>query len=102
MRFLDKEGKDMKAIALFAAFWVVAAQEPPMPKPGKEHELLKQFAGKWEVTGKFFMDPAQPPMEIKGSETVKMDLGDFWLLGHFKGEFLGKPFEGRSVMGYMP
>jgi hypothetical protein len=77
-------------------------QDSGLPKPGKEHERLKQFEGKWEVAGKFFMDPNAPPMEVKGSETAKMALGDFWLLSHFKGEFLGKPFEGRSTMGYSP
>jgi len=92
----------MKLIACLALLASAAFQDPPMPKPGKEHELLKQFVGKWDVTGKFFMDPDQPPLEIKGTDTAKMDMNDFWLLGHFKGDFLGKPFEGRSVMGYSP
>src|SRR5437016_6157326 len=77
-------------------------QDPPMPKPGKEHELLKQFEGKWDITGKFFMAPDAPPMDIKGTETCKVEMNGFWLRGHFKGEFLGKPFEGRSILGYSP
>jgi hypothetical protein len=93
----------MKLITLIGLCIAAAIpQDPGLPKPGKEHELLKQFEGKWDVAGKFFMDPAAPPMEIKGSETGKVDMGGFWLRSHFKGEFLGKPFEGRSVMGYSP
>jgi hypothetical protein len=95
----------MKLMApMIALLFVAAPQDPPqMPKPGKEHELLKKsFEGKWEVTGKFFMAPDAPPVEIKGTESCKMQLGEFWLLAHFKGEFMGKPFEGRSTMGYSP
>jgi hypothetical protein len=54
----------MKAIALFAVA-LFAAQEPP--KPGREHEALKVFEGDWTFTGKFYMDPAQPPMEMNGT-----------------------------------
>src|SRR5205823_3858224 len=45
----------------------VAAQ-PPEPKPGPEHELLKtKFAGDWNVTVKF------GGMEAKATATYKMD-----------------------------
>jgi hypothetical protein len=87
---------------LVALFLVAVAQDPPqMPKPGKEHEFLKQLEGKWDVTGKILVDPANP-MEIKGTESSKMDLGGFWLRSHFKGEFLGQKIEGRSDTGYSP
>lgn len=95
----------MKAIAPFLSLFLAAAvrQDPPAPpKPGKEHELLKQLEGKWDVAGKFWMDPSKPPSEVKGSETAKVDLGNFWLRTHFKGEFLGQKIEGRSTLGYGP
>jgi hypothetical protein len=98
-------GLPVKFLSSYLLLFLTAAdpQDPPqMPKPGKEHQLLKQFEGKWEVAGKFMMDPSQPAVEIKGTETAKLGLGDFWLLSHFKGEFLGKPFEGRSTTGYSP
>jgi hypothetical protein len=79
----------------------VAQDAAQMPKPGKEHELLKQLEGKWDVTGKILVDPANPT-EIKGTESSKMDLGGFWLRSHFKGEMLGLKFEGRSDTGYSP
>lgn len=68
------------------------AQAPP--KPGPEHELLKQSEGTWDATIK--MGPA----ESKGVSTYKMDLGGLWLFSTFKGEFGGAPFSGRGVDGY--
>jgi hypothetical protein len=87
----------MKSIALFAALFVVA-QEPP--KPGKEHEALKQFEGEWSFVGKFFMDPAQPPMEMNGTASSKMSLGGFTILSDVKSTFAGAQFEGRWTMTY--
>jgi uncharacterized protein DUF1579 len=91
----------MTLAALIALIAAVAQDPGQPPKPGKEHELLKQLEGKWDVTGKFIMDPANP-MEIKGTDSATMDLNGFWLKSHFKGEFLGQKFEGRSMMGYSP
>jgi hypothetical protein len=90
----------MIAIAL-AALAALAPQDD-MPKPGKEHEWLKPLEGTWDVACKFHMDPSQAPMEMKGVETSKLDLGGFWLLSEFKGEMFGKPFEGRSTTGFSP
>ena len=87
----------MKLIALFAAALLVT-QEPP--KPGKEHEALKPFVGDWTFTGKFYMDPAQAPMEFNGTETSKMVLGGFYLNSEVKSTFAGAPFEGRWTLTY--
>lgn len=90
--------KSILCIALLAA----TPFQDEFPKPGKEHEWLKQLEGKWDIAGKFFMDPSQPPMEIKGTDSSKLELGGFWLKTHFKGDFLGKKFEGRGATGYSP
>ncbi len=68
------------------------AQEPP--KPGPEHELLKRMVGSWDATVKF------GPTEGKGVMTYKMELGGLWLGSEFKGEFDGKPFEGKGLDSY--
>jgi hypothetical protein len=70
------------------------AQE--MPKPGKEHELLKKMEGTWDVTTKM------GGQESKGTATYKMDLGGFWLLSTFEGEFGGAKFSGKGTDGYCP
>jgi hypothetical protein len=71
---------------------VALAQAPP--KPGPEHDLLKRLVGSWDATVKF------GPLEGKGVMTYKMELGSLWLTSKFKGEFDGKPFEGRGFDSY--
>ena len=91
------------AVAAALALPSSAQETHDFPKPGPEHaRLAKQFAGEWDVQSKFMMDPSQPPMESKGTESTRADLGGFWLLGRFKGEMFGKPFEGQSILGYSP
>ena len=75
----------------------LAAQQPPMPKPGPEHEQLKQkFVGDWDVTVSF------EGGQSKATATYKMDLGGFWLTEDFNGEFGGQKFTGRATVGYDP
>jgi len=90
----------MKAIAVIAALFAVGSVQQEMPKPGKEHEALKVFEGDWTFQGRFFMDPAQPPMEMNGTETSKMILGGWYLNSEVKSTFAGAPFEGRWTMTY--
>lgn len=70
--------------------------QPPMPKPGPEHELLKKFAGDWDCTVNFM------GKESKATARNRRILGGFWLVENFKGEFLNMPFEGRGTTGYDP
>ena len=48
-------------------------------KPGPDHAKLQALAGSWTYTGKFWMDPTQPPLEMEG--TIERQ----WVLG---GRFL--------------
>ncbi len=66
------------------------------PKPGPEHDKLKQLEGTWEAAIKM------PEGDSKGTMTYKMDLGGFWLVGDYQGEFFGQKFQGRSFEGYDP
>jgi hypothetical protein len=70
------------------------AQEPP--KPGPEHEHLKQREGTWDATIK------AGGHESKGKMTYKMGMGGFWLISHFEGDFGGEKFEGRGLDTYDP
>jgi Protein of unknown function (DUF1579) len=71
---------------------------PPMPKPGPEHELLKQDVGEWDATVEMF-EPGKPPAVSKGSEKTTL-VGGFWAVSDFKSELMGQPFEGRGTVGY--
>ena len=92
------------AVACFALLGVVCLanvqdEAPKMEKPGEHHDHLKAHVGEWDVTIKMHMNPDNP-MEGKGTETIKMQKGGFWLIGDHKGEFMGMPFYGHMVLGY--
>lgn len=70
--------------------------QPEVPKPGPEHEALKQLVGTWEATVKM------GGMESKGTMTYKMDLGGLWLVSDFQGEFGGMKFQGKGLETYDP
>jgi hypothetical protein len=77
------------------------AQGPPLPKPGPEHEILKQDVGTWDAVVEM-TEPGQPAMTSKGVETVTLMEGGLWTLTDFKGAFMGMPFQGHGQNGYDP
>ncbi len=79
------------AVAIWLAPYA-RAQEPP--KPGPEHERLKQAEGTWEATIK------TEEGESKGTMTYKMDLGGLWLVSQFEGDFGGQKFQGHGLDTY--
>jgi hypothetical protein len=87
------------AAALSAAAAVAWAQDPPLPKPGPEHELLKKDVGTWDATVEM-MSPPGPPS--KGTETNVLGPGGMWLISDFKSEMMGAPFQGHGVTGWDP
>jgi hypothetical protein len=77
----------------FALAAAAAAQEAP--KPGPEHQKLKDLEGTWDVVMKF------GDSETKGKVVYKMDLGGLWLISEFEGEFSpGQKFSGRGLDSY--
>lgn len=72
-------------------------------KPTPEHALLKREVGTWDAAMSLFMGgPDAPPAKYKAVETVKLIEGGLWSIGEYRGEFLGREFVGRSMMGYDP
>lgn len=87
--------------ALLLAFVpITSAQEMELPKPTKEHEMLKKDVGTWDAAIKMWMGPGDPA-ESKGVETNTM-LGDLWLISHFQGDVAGMKFDGHGQTGYDP
>lgn len=87
---------------LVVAGVVLGAGDPPaMPAPVKEHGWLKKFEGEWEFTGTATMGPGQPPIQTKGTESVK-SLGGFFIVGDMKAECMGMPMTGLTTVGYDP
>ena len=63
------------------------------------HKLLEHMAGHWDMKVVATM-PDSPPAESKAEEHAFMTLGGRFLHGKVKGQMMGQPFDGVSVMGY--
>ena len=73
-----------------------------LPEPSNEHRWLQKLVGKWTSECEAQMDPDQPPMTFKGTETVR-SAGGLWTVGEGDGEM---PGGGRATtimtLGYDP
>jgi uncharacterized protein DUF1579 len=69
-------------------------------KPGAEHQKLQPFVGDWNLTIKLWMDPSQPPAEIKGTVERRWIMGGRFVQELVKADFEGKPLEGLGLLGY--
>jgi hypothetical protein len=76
---------------------------PPMPKPGPEHELLKQDAGTWDAVVETMPAPGAPAMTSKGVETNTLGCGGMCIITEFKGEMMpGMSFDGHGLTTWDP
>jgi hypothetical protein len=75
---------------------------PPMPKPGPEHQLLKEDEGEWDALVQVFTAPGAPPMESKGVETNRIGCGGLCLITDFRSEMMGQAFEGHGTTAWNP
>jgi hypothetical protein len=80
-----------------------SGQEPPMPKPGPQHEIFKVDVGTWNATVEMSPGPGAPPMTSKGVEVNRIGCSGLCLVTTFKGEAgPGVPFEGNGVATWDP
>jgi hypothetical protein len=86
---------------ILAVATVANAQLPEMPKPTKEHELLKQFAGEWNSKAETVPAPGQEAIKCEGTESAKM-IGGFWLVNQGEGSMMGMPVNSVLTIGYDP
>ncbi len=79
-------------------------------KPGKHHEQLNQFVGKWNsVTKMWFGGPGSPPVETHGTAEMKWVLNGRFMMHESKGEMAmptatgemtKTPYSGLGFLGY--
>lgn len=87
----------MRTLAtVLAVLLAVPAFAQEMPKPGKEHELLKKMVGTWDTTMKV------EGQDVKGTTVYKSDLGGFWVTSTLESEMFGQKFTGKGMDGYCP
>jgi hypothetical protein len=72
-----------------------------IPKPSEQHEKLLEKVGEWKVACKYFMNPAEAPIEAEGTDHVEA-IGSFWTTGVFSCEVMGNPIKGLATTGYDP
>jgi len=68
--------------------------------PGPAHKALDAFVGNWKTEVKSWCEPGGPPNVSQGTAKVSWTLKGRFLEEEFHGEMMGKPFTGRSLMGY--
>ena len=68
--------------------------------PNEHHDVLKSLEGTWKTQVKFWMDPKGEPEVSEGTSDAKIIFGGRFLEQTFSGTAMGKPFEGRGIIGY--
>ena len=69
--------------------------------PGSMHKLLAEVVGKWDGEITTWMGPNMPASEpAKLTAEMNMLLGGRYLESVYKGNMMGMPFEGMSIVGY--
>ena len=69
-------------------------------RPGPGHKALDAFVGNWKAEVKCWHEPGGAPQVSDGTAKASWVLNGRFLEEEFHGEMMGKPFTGRSLMGY--
>ena len=67
--------------------------------PGPAHKALEAFVGNWKAEVKCWHEGGAPQVS-QAKATSSWTLNGRFLEGEFHGEMMGKPFTGRSLLGY--
>lgn len=84
-------------VAVCAA--TLEAQQPP--QPDKAHEWLMQLVGEWETEAEIVVQPGQPPITFKGTESVR-SVGGFWAVSEVHSKIFDQEITGIMTLGYDP
>lgn len=68
-------------------------------KPGPQHEQFKKMVGAWKTEMKDYHGGPEPTVS-SGTAEFKLIMDGRYLVENFKGEHMGKPFEGLGISGY--
>ena len=68
--------------------------------PNDIHKMISQSDGDWSGEVTHWMAPDATPMRSKCTAVNKMIMGGRYQTSEFRGEFMGKPFEGMGILAY--
>ena len=68
--------------------------------PGPAHKALDAFVGNWKAEVKSWCEPGGAPHVSQATAKSNWTLNGRFVEGEFHGEMVGRPFTGRSLLGY--
>jgi len=68
--------------------------------PGQGHKALEHFVGNWKAEVKCWMEPGGAPNLSQATAKASWTMNGRFLQEDFQGEMMGKPFHGRTILGY--
>jgi hypothetical protein len=68
--------------------------------PGPGHKALQSLIGDWKAEVKCWMDPSGAPEVSQGTAKASWTFNGRFLQEDFRGQMMGKPFTGRTVLGF--
>ncbi len=71
-----------------------------MGAPNENHQKLEPIVGTWTSSSKWWMSAEAPAEESQGTSVNSWIMNGRFLKQEFKGEAMGKPFEGMNITGY--
>ena len=69
-------------------------------KPGPGHQALNALEGNWKAEVKCWMDPGGSPEVSQGTAKASWKFNGRFLEEEFHGQMMGKPFTGRTLLGF--
>jgi len=69
-------------------------------RPGPAHQALNDLVGDWKAEVKCWQEPGGTPEVTQGTANIRWTLNNHFLEEDFRGQMMGKPFSGRTLMGY--
>ena len=69
-------------------------------QPGPGHQALKALEGDWKAEVKCWMDPGGSPEVSQGTAKASWKFGGRFLEEEFHGQMMGRPFTGRTLLGF--
>jgi len=69
-------------------------------KPGPGHQALNALEGNWKAEVKCWMQPGGSPEVSQGTAHASWKFNGRFLEEEFHGQMMGKPFTGRTLLGF--
>jgi Protein of unknown function (DUF1579) len=90
-----QEPKDQLKVDMAA----MMAKARKYTQPGRNHEILERFIGKWNTETRIHMGSNPTPAE-KGTAEFSWLMKGRWLKSETNGAMMGMPFQSFTLMGY--